>query len=144
MRAASLILQGGYFAACLLAASHAWAQSCAALPATAGQLPVAVTPVTLRILQTEIVPVPGTDGLTHLAYAAQVTNLSPNPSTVQSVVPVDPLEQWAPTGTNRVLDTHGLDITEPLAPMFIAVWYHLAVAFFQSLPHCGVPRGTGR
>src|ERR1700710_2017725 len=62
MRAASLILQGGYFAACLLAASHAWAQSCAALPATAGQLPVAVTPVTLRILQTEIVPVPGTDG----------------------------------------------------------------------------------
>lgn len=131
MRAATLILQGGYFAACLLAASHAWAQSCAALPATAGQLPVAVTPVTLRILQTEIVPVPGTDGLTHLAYAAQVTNLSPNPSTVQSVVPVDPLEQWAPTGTNRVLDTHGLDITGK-------------VRLFAPPPHDGSHAGSRR
>jgi len=26
----------------------------------------------------------------------------------------------------------------------IAVWYHFAVAFFHSLPHRGVPDGTGR
>src|SRR5262249_10416339 len=35
-------------------------------------------------------------------------------------------------------------MTLPLAPIFIAVWYHLAVAAFQALPHCAVPRGTGR
>jgi hypothetical protein len=35
-------------------------------------------------------------------------------------------------------------ITLPLEPMVIAAWYHFAVAAFQALPHCGVPRGTGR
>ena len=35
-------------------------------------------------------------------------------------------------------------MTLPLALITIAVWYHFAVARFHSLPHCGVPDGTGR
>jgi hypothetical protein len=34
-------------------------------------------------------------------------------------------------------------MTLPLAAMFIAVWYHFAVAAFHAEPHCGVPLGTG-
>jgi hypothetical protein len=35
-------------------------------------------------------------------------------------------------------------MTLPLEPMFIAVWYHFAVAAFQAFPQDGVPLGTGR
>ncbi|MEA2778157.1 MAG: hypothetical protein QOF90_3563, partial [Acetobacteraceae bacterium] len=53
------------------------AQGCASpLPATAGTPPIQITPVTFRILQSSLMPVPATDGLLHLAYAALMTNVS--------------------------------------------------------------------
>src|SRR5882724_12800448 len=35
-------------------------------------------------------------------------------------------------------------MTLPLEPIFIAVWYHFAVAVFHAFPQDGVPLGTGR
>src|SRR5690242_17454315 len=47
---------------------------CSTIPPGTGHPPVALTPVTLQVLHRSIEPVPATDGLIHLAYAAQVTN----------------------------------------------------------------------
>src|SRR4051794_28953704 len=57
-----------------LASAHA-AQSCPQLPPGAGVPPLSLTPLVVRPLQTVIEPVPATDGLVHLAYAAQATNM---------------------------------------------------------------------
>ena len=91
----------------LLGAEAARAQSCPAVLPGAGVPQTAVTPVTLHVLQDEIEPVPATDGLVHLAFAAQVTNVGRNRAALTSVVPVDPLAGFAPTGVNRVFDVNG-------------------------------------
>jgi len=76
---------------------------CPAPPAAAGPA-INLTPLTLHILQDTIVPVPATDGLTHLAYAAQVTNLQSDPVEIVEVTPVDAARDFAPTGKSRQLD----------------------------------------
>ncbi len=91
-------------------AAHA-AQSCPQLPPGAGVPPLSLTPLVVRPLQTVIEPVPATDGLVHLAYAAQATNMHQGRAEILSIVPVDPLDKFRPTGRNRVLDTDGAPIT---------------------------------
>jgi len=85
-------------------AAHA-AQSCPQLPPGAGVPPLSLTPLVVRPLQTVIEPVPATDGLVHLAYAAQATNMHQGRAEILSIVPVDPLDKFRPTGRNRVLDS---------------------------------------
>lgn len=88
-----------------------FARSCRGpLPDDAGYPPTASTPVTVRILQ-PITLVPATDGFIHLAYVAQVTNLSTGAARVDSITPVDPLGGFKPTGMNAVVDMAGADIT---------------------------------
>jgi hypothetical protein len=89
-----------------------------ALPASAGtncaspavEPEIELTPLTVHILQDTLVLAPATDGKRHLAYAAQVTNLQTAPVEVNEVVSVDPAKSFAPTGTNRQLDTDGTEI----------------------------------
>jgi hypothetical protein len=70
-----------------------------------------LTPVTLQLVQRSIEPVSATDGLMHLAYAAQVTNTRTTPADITGVVPVDPLADFSPTGRNLVTDDQGRDVT---------------------------------
>ena len=53
---------------------------CTRIPPGYGHPPVNATPLTLQLLQRSVEPVPATDGLIHLPYAAQVTNTQPTPS----------------------------------------------------------------
>jgi Peptidase family M23 len=54
--------------------------------------------------------VPATDGLIHLVYAALVTNTLPQPVQIVSVVPVDPLAGFSPTGRNLITDLQGRNV----------------------------------
>src|ERR1700733_9791952 len=74
-------------------------------------MPLALTPVTLQILQPSLIPVPGTDGFIHLAFAAQVTNLDRGTASFTQISPVDPLHNFAPVGESHVVDMDGNDIT---------------------------------
>ena len=88
----------------LLSPMVAHAQRCAEpLQTGAGVSSTALNPVTVHVLGATIVPVPATDGLVHLAYAAQVTNLANEPATVEAIEPVNALRDFAPTGRNEVL-----------------------------------------
>jgi len=88
----------------LLSPMVAHAQRCAEpLQTGAGVSSTALNPVTVRVLGATIVLVPATDGLVHLAYAAQVTNLANEPATVEAIEPVNALRDFAPTGRNEVL-----------------------------------------
>jgi Peptidase family M23 len=88
------------------------ANRCDAIPPGFGHPPVNnLTPVTLQPVQRSIEPVPATDGLIHLAYAAQVTNTRTTPADITGVVPVDPLADFSPTGQNFVTDDQGHDVT---------------------------------
>jgi hypothetical protein len=51
---------------------------CSRTPPTSGHPPGNLTPLTLQVLQRSIEPVLATDGLIHLAYAAQLTNTDPH------------------------------------------------------------------
>ena len=96
----------------LVAGGHAQAQRCAApLALDAGVPAVSINPVIVRVLGGSIVPVPATDGLVHLAYAAQVTNLASGAAKIGSIVPVAPLQGFQPTGRNLVLDVDAGPIT---------------------------------
>jgi hypothetical protein len=55
-------------------------------------------------------PVPVTDGLIHLPYAAQVTSTQATPLDILNVVPVDALAGFAPTGRNLITDAEGRDV----------------------------------
>jgi hypothetical protein len=89
---------------------------CARIPPGFAHPPVNATPVTLQLLQPSVEPVPATDGLIHLPYAAQVTNTQPTPYDIVSVVPVDPLAGFAPTGRNLITDEQGNDVAGKVAP----------------------------
>jgi len=80
------------------------ADRCSIIPPDAGHPPVELIPVTLQLVQRSIEPVPVTDGLIHLAYAAQVTNTRTTPADITGVVPLDPLADFSPTGRNFVTD----------------------------------------
>jgi hypothetical protein len=75
-----------------------------------GHPPLNVTPVTLQVLQRSVEPVPATDGLIHLGYAALAFNYSAQPVQIVSVVPVDPLADFSPTGRNLITDELGRDV----------------------------------
>ena len=83
---------------------------CARIPPGYGHPPANLTPLALRVLDPSIEPVQTTDGLIHLAYTAQVTNTQATPADIASVVPVDPLAGFAPTGRNSAIDAQGNDV----------------------------------
>jgi hypothetical protein len=84
--------------------------SCSTIPPGFGHPPVNFTVPTLQVLQRSVEPVPVTDGLIHLVYAALVTNTFPGPVQIVSVVPVDPLAGFSPTGRNLITDALGRDV----------------------------------
>lgn len=96
----------------LATGGHAQAQRCAAPLAPGAGVPAAsINPVIVRVLGDSVTPVRATDGLVHLAYAAQVTNLASGVARISSIVPVDALGGFLPTGRNSVLDVHAGPIT---------------------------------
>jgi hypothetical protein len=91
---------------------------CSRIPPNYGHPPVALTPLALRVLEPSIEPVPATDGLIHLAYVAQVTNVLAQPLDIVGVVPADPLAGFAPTGRNHVVDEASLLDATGLVQLF--------------------------
>ncbi len=83
---------------------------CARIPPGFGHPPANLTPLALRVLDPSIEPVQTTDGLIHLAYTAQVTNTQATAADIASVVAVDPLAGFAPTGRNSAIDAQGNDV----------------------------------
>lgn len=92
------------------AAAMAGDSWCAGIPPGFGHPPVNLTPLTLELRQPSVEPVPATDGLIHLSYAAQVTNTQATPADILGIVPVDPLAGFAPTGCNLITDGQGRDV----------------------------------
>jgi Peptidase family M23 len=96
-------------------APQAGAQSCPSFPPPGrAQMELQLTPVTLQVLQPSLIPVPGTDGFIHLAFAAQVTNLDRGTAIFTQIRPVDPLHGFAFAGESGVVDMDGNDITNKL------------------------------
>ncbi len=89
------------------AAADQW---CSRIPPGFGHPPPQVFSPTLQVLQRSVEPVPVTDGLIHLPYLALVTNTLPQPVQIVSVVPVDPLAGFSPTGRNLIMDLQGRDV----------------------------------
>ena len=89
---------------------------CTRIPPGYAHPPANATPLTLQLLQRSVEPVPATDGLIHLPYLAQVTNTQPTPYDIVSVVPVDPLAGFIPTGRNLITDEQGNDVAGKVAP----------------------------
>ena len=89
------------------AAADQW---CSRIPPGFGHPPPQVFSPSLQVLQRSVEPVPATDGLIHLPYLALVTNTAPQPVQIVSVVPVDPLAGFSPTGRNLIMDRQGRDV----------------------------------
>ncbi len=81
------------------------------LTSVAGVPPTTLNPVTLRVVAAPVVPVPVTDGRVHLAYAAQVTNLSDSAVTIVAFEPLDALRNFTPSGRNEVVAVNGQSIS---------------------------------
>lgn len=97
--------------ATLLCTPGAQAQRCAApLPFGTGVPASSINPVIVRVLAPPVVPVPATDGLAHLSYAAQFTNLAAGPARIRAATPVDGRQYFAATGRNLVLEVDGAAI----------------------------------
>ena len=112
------------------AQDSAAADQCSAAFQDAHQAPFGITNVLLRVLPPSIEPVPATDGLIHLAYMAQVTNVykaSAPPVDIVKAVAVNPTAKFTPTGLNISLDQNGQDVagkimqyfSDPFAPTFV-------------------------
>jgi hypothetical protein len=86
------------------------ADRCSNIPPGFGHPPPQVFNPTLQVLQRSVEPLPVTDGLTHLVYSALVMNALPQPVQIVSVVPVDPLAGFSPTGRNLITDLQGRDL----------------------------------
>jgi hypothetical protein len=83
-------------------------------PTTTGdgqRFPLTIGPLVWHVLGSGVYPVKGSDGLTHMAFAMQFTNVWNIPATIQSVEVVDPARGNKPTGTNRVISTKDEDVT---------------------------------
>ena len=89
---------------------QATANWCATIPPGAGHPPINFTPVAVQVLQRSVEPVQATDSLIHLVYAAQPTNTQAQPIDIGSVVPVDALAGFTPTGRNLITDGEGRDV----------------------------------
>jgi hypothetical protein len=82
-------------------------------PLTSGdgqRYPLAIGPLTWRLVGSGVYPAKGSDGLTHLAFAMQFTNSWNLPTTIQSVAVVDPSQNNKSTGTNRALSIKDEDV----------------------------------
>ena len=106
---------------------------CARIPPGYGHPPANLTPLTLRVLDPSIEPVQTTDGLIHLAYTAQVTNTQTTPADIASVVPVDPLAGFAPTGRNSPIDAQGNDVAGQVE-LFATAQFPGPSSFTASVP----------
>jgi hypothetical protein len=107
---------------------------CSAAFQNAHQPPFGITNILLRVLPPSIEPVPATDGLIHLAYMAQVTNVRAadlSPADIVKAVAVDPTAKFAPTGLNIELDQNGLDVAGKIIQYSSDAF---APTFFTSLP----------
>ncbi|MBV9199349.1 MAG: M23 family metallopeptidase [Alphaproteobacteria bacterium] len=85
-------------------------EQCAANPPGFGHPSTNATPVILQLAQPSVEPVAATDGLIHLAYVVQATNTGMERADIVSVVPVDPLADFSPTGHNFITDPQGHDV----------------------------------
>jgi len=63
-----------------------------------------------------IVPVPATDGRTHLAYVIQLSNKSADPMGIDSFQVVDPDNGNQLTGANKVVTVDGTNVTAEVKP----------------------------
>jgi hypothetical protein len=63
-----------------------------------------------------IVPVPATDGRTHLAYVIQLTDRSASPMGIDSFRVVDPDKGNQVTGSNKVVTISGTNVTAKVQP----------------------------
>ncbi len=83
-------------------------------PLTSGdgqRYPLTIGPVVWHLVGSGVYPVTGSDGLTHVAFAMQFTNVGSASTTIRSVEVVDPSQENKPTGTDRVLSIHDEDVT---------------------------------
>jgi hypothetical protein len=76
--------------------------------------PLSIGPVVWHLVGSGIYPVKGSDGLLHVAFAAQFTNAWGLTATIQSVEVVDPSRNNQPAGTNRVISLKDEDVTGQL------------------------------
>jgi Peptidase family M23 len=83
-------------------------------PTTSGdgqRYPLTIGPFVWRLLGSGVYPVKGSDGLIHLAFAMQFTNVWGLPATIQSVEVVDPSQSDKVSGVNRVVSIKDEDVT---------------------------------
>lgn len=73
--------------------------------------PLTIGPLVWHLLGSGVYPVKGSDGLTHVAFAMQFTNVWNLSATIQSVEVVDPSQNNKPTGSNRVISIKDEDVT---------------------------------
>src|SRR5882757_1773563 len=95
----------GIFHSALFAQNHCQNAPDYFEPITSGdgqRYPLSIGPVVWRPVGSGLYPVKASDGLLHLAFAAQFTNVWSLTTTLQSVEVVDPSRDNKPTGTNRV------------------------------------------
>ena len=85
-------------------------------PAVAPAPTLALTPVTLRVLQDTVTPVPATDGAVHIAYVAQVANLAASPTDIIGFTPVDPAAADRPIGRDQATSGNGSSIVGKVRP----------------------------
>jgi Peptidase family M23 len=73
--------------------------------------PLTIGPLVWHLLGSGVYPVKGSDGLTHVAFAMQFTNVWNLPATIQSAEVVDPSQNNKPTGGNHVISIKDEDVT---------------------------------
>ncbi len=83
-------------------------------PTTSGdgqRYPLTIGPLVWHLVGSGVYPVDGADGLTHVAFAMQFTNVWGLPAAIDSVDVVDPSQDSKRTGTNRVVSAKDEDVT---------------------------------
>jgi hypothetical protein len=86
-------------------------------PITSGdgqRYPLTIGPLVWHLVGSGVYPVKGSDGLLHIAFAAQFTNAWRGAATIQSVEVVDPSHNNKPAGINRVISLKDEDVTGQL------------------------------
>jgi hypothetical protein len=83
-------------------------------PTTSGdgqRYPLTIGPLAWHLVGSGVYPVDGSDGLTHVAFAMQFTNVWGIPAKIDSVDVVDPSQDNEHTGINRVVSAKDEDVT---------------------------------
>ncbi len=84
------------------------------LPTTSGdgqRYPLTIGPLVWHLVGSGVYPIQGSDGLTHLAFAMQFTNVWGIPATIDSVEVVDPSRDNKRTGSDRVVTAKDENVT---------------------------------